>query len=235
VKRREVLAGLILGAEAGEGQQPRETIYIPEAQRVEDRALLHEFMEEFPFAELVTGGPGIRVSHVPVWLDRADGPSGTLYGHVAKANHHSDAIAEGQAALLVFRGPHGYIPPGWSGRKDAVPTWNFAVAHAGGKLRKLEEGKALYESMARLVEKMEGRFGEAGYDFAGVPGETVERLMGRITGFALRIETLEGKFKLGQERDAAGRAALVEKLKQAKKERGLGEFTAAFYRRSMRG
>ena len=45
-----------------------------------------------------------------------------------------------------------------------VPTWNFAVVHATGKLRPVE-GKALDAMLARLVAKFESYEGTSYEDF----------------------------------------------------------------------
>lgn len=41
--------------------------------------------------------------------------------------------------LVIFRGAEGYVSPNWySGKAEhhrAVPTWNYAVAHAHGRLK----------------------------------------------------------------------------------------------------
>ncbi len=51
-----------------------------------------------------------------------------------------------------------------------------------------------------------------------------------------QIESLEGKFKLGQERSDADKQGLLEHLGQAKRrERSLHDFTASFYKRSQPG
>ena len=84
MKRRDWLAGLALaGFGTAAGQQEQESLYIPQPHRVEDRKLLHDFMDEFSFVELVTASPEIRITHIPVLLERTAGHYGTLYGHIA--------------------------------------------------------------------------------------------------------------------------------------------------------
>jgi transcriptional regulator len=54
-----------------------------------------------------------------------------------------------------------------------------------------------------------------------------------IVGFEMQIESLEGKFKLGQERSEKDQQGMLEHLRQpAWRERSLYDFTASFYRRS---
>ena len=90
------------------------SLYIPPVHRVEDRRILHDFMEEFPFADLVTANP-IRITHLPVGIDRSAGDSGTIFGHIARQNEQILAFDGEQEAVIVFHGPHRYISPkpGW--------------------------------------------------------------------------------------------------------------------------
>ena len=71
MKRRDLIAGLALaGMAPAAEQQESESLYIPKAHLVDDRKFLHDFMDEFSFVELVTAAPEIRVTHIPVVLDR---------------------------------------------------------------------------------------------------------------------------------------------------------------------
>jgi len=80
--RRDLLTGLAFAAVDGSAQTPvngpppGESLYIPKPQLVEDRRFLHDFMDEFAFVDLVTVAPTLRITHIPVWLDRGAGPYG---------------------------------------------------------------------------------------------------------------------------------------------------------------
>ena len=234
MNRRDLLAGLALASVDAKAQSSAEaaaeSLYIPKPQRMEDRQFLHDFMDEFAFVELVTVSPSLRITHVPVWLDRAAGVYGKVYGHISRQNPQCAALDGRQTGVAVFRGPHGYISPTWYARAgNAVPTWNFAVVHATGKLRPVE-GKELDTLLARLVAKFENYEGTS-YDFAKLDEAYKTSMMSGIIGFELEIELLEGKFKLGQDRGAADREGLLKHLGDAKQPRTLHDFTASFYQR----
>ena len=232
VQRRDLLAALVAAAAMGEGQQsPPETIYIPKVQRVEDRQLLYELMDEFAFADLITAAPSIRVTHIPTLLDRNAGPYGTIYGHVAKNNEQEKTFDGASQAVIVFHGPESYISPTWYEKAEAVPTWNFAVVHASGKLKAITDPAALHGLLAKLIDKFEGRYPNSKYDFSKLPDSYVSPLLRNIVGFEMKIEELEGKYKLGQERSEADRQSIVQHLPKAWREPGMAEFTAAFYER----
>ena len=236
MKRRDLLTGLALaGVEAKAQTQPpvpaAESLYIPKPHLVEDRRFLHDFMDEFAFVDLVTTAPSLRITHIPVWLDRTAGAYGTIHGHISRQNPQREAFDGRQNGVIVFRGPHGYISPTWyAATGNVVPTWNFAVVHATGKLRPVESKKDLNDLLTRLIAKFE-KYEGTGYDFAKVDDGYKTGMMGGIIGFELEIEMLEGKFKLGQDRAAADRQSLLKKLSDAKAPRTLRDFTAAFYQR----
>jgi transcriptional regulator len=129
----------------------------------------------------------------------------------------------------VFRGPHSYISPTWYTKPEAVPTWNFAVVHATGRLKPIADTKALHDLLARLIAKFEGP--DSVYNFAKLPESYTNGLIGGIIGFEMQIELLEGKFKLGQERSDADKQAILKNLQSAKSARSISDFTAEFYKR----
>src|ERR1035437_4758870 len=97
MNRRDLLAGLAVASVEARAQThatgtTAESLYIPKPQRMEDRRFLHDFMEEFAFVDLVTVSPSLRITHIPVWLDRAAGAYGTIHGHISRQNPQSGAF-----------------------------------------------------------------------------------------------------------------------------------------------
>jgi transcriptional regulator len=235
MNRRDLLAGLAFASVEANPQTrtapEAESLYIPKPQLVEDRRFLHDFMDEFAFIDLVTVSPTLRITHIPVWLDRETGSYGTIHGHISRQNPQSATFDGRQNGVVVFHGPHGYISPTWYAKTgNVVPTWNFAVVHATGKLRPVAGKKELNDLLAKLIAKFE-KYEGTGYDFAKLDDGYKYGLMGGIIGFELEIELLEGKFKLGQDRSAEDRQSLVKKLGSARAPRNLRELTVSFYDR----
>jgi transcriptional regulator len=235
MKRRDLLAGLALASVEARAQTRTSSesgsLYIPKPQLVDDRRFLHDFMDEFAFVDLVTVSPTLRITHIPVFLDRPAGAYGTIHGHISRQNPQSATFDGSQSGVVVFQGPHGYISPTWYAKTgNVVPTWNFAVVHATGKLRPVTGKKELNDLLARLIAKFE-RYEGTGWDFAKIDDNYKYGLMGGIIGFELEIELLEGKFKLGQDRGPDDRQSLLKKLGGAKSPRSLRDFTASFYER----
>jgi transcriptional regulator len=230
MNRRQLLLSLAAAGLDLNAQEPSPgSLYIPKPHLVEDRKFLQNFMDEFAFADLVTADPGIRITHIPTVLNRTAAPYGAIFGHVSRQNLQSKCFDGLQSAVIVFRGPHSYISPTWYTKPEAVPTWNFAVVHASGRLKPVAGTKDLRGLLAQLIAKFEGP-GSA-YDFAKLPESYVNGLIGGIIGFEMKIELLEGKFKLGQERSDADKQAIVKRLQSARPARSISEFTAEFYQR----
>jgi transcriptional regulator len=232
MNRRELLSSFALSAIVGEAQEASPappSIYIPNAHRVEDRELLFGFLDEFAFVDLITAPP-LHVTHIPVIFERAGGPYGTIRGHIAKANDQTKAFDGKQEAVIVFRGPHGYISPTCYRTSPAVPTWNFAVVHATGKLQPVTEPAALHAFLGRLIRKFETYEGTS-FDFDKLPDSYVNPMLANIVGFEMRVERLEGKFKLGQERQDADKQGILRYLETARHERSLHDLTKSFYER----
>ncbi len=229
LNRRAVLASLALAGTRAKAQEPG-SLYIPKAHLVEDRKFLHDFMDEFSFADLITATPTLRITHIPTFIDRTAGKYGTVFGHISRQNPQSQTLDGSHDAVIVFRGPHGYISPTWYAKTDVVPTWNFAVVHASGKLRPVADRKPLLDLLAKLIDKNED-YTKSGYSFAKLPDNYKFGLMAGIIGFAMEIETIEGKFKLGQERSDGDKQGVLKNLQTAKRERSLYELTQSFYQR----
>ena len=235
INRRKMLAALTAGGSSLLAQEPPgidPTLYIPRAHLVEDRKFLHDFMEEYSFVDLVTSSPTLRITHIPVILDRTSGAYGKILGHVSRQNPQSQTFDGRHIGVIVFRGPHGYISPTWYAKTDVVPTWNFAVVHATGRPSAITDKIDLHDLLARLIDKFE-RYQGSGYDFSKLPDSYVYPMMGGIIGFEMQIESLEGKFKLGQERSDVDKQGVLEHLLQAaRRERSLYDLSASFYKRS---
>ncbi len=203
------------------------SIYLPKVFEEGDLGLVHELIEAHPFGVLITPGEGPLpfLAHLPFLLDRAEGPQGTLYCHVARANPVRAALEAGAPVLAVFRGPHGYVSPGWYTSRDEVPTWNYAVVHAHATPRLLDE-EGLCASLAALARVHE-RGQPDPWTLADLTPETKGDLLPAIAGFALTITALEAKLKLSQNRKPEDREGALRGLEA----RGDAELVALMKRR----
>ena len=183
--------------------------------RVDEPAqLLGELCREVP-ATLVTHGPeGFRASILPMLFDSGDGPNGTLRGHLARGNPQwrevetalASGVEGGGEALVIFSGPDAYISPAWYEEKGltgkVVPTWNYVTVQAVGRLTLHPEPEWLVQHVRRLVERQEAGRADP-WSIDDTPEGYVETQVRAIVGLELRIERLEAKQKLSQNRSRA--------------------------------
>jgi transcriptional regulator len=189
-------------------------MYYPDAFRITDRATLLDFMRRNDFADLIVTSDGRpAVTHLPLLAAESADGSAVIRGHVARANPVWRSFTGVGEALAVFRGPHAYISPEWYETRPAVPTWNYAVVHAYGSPRVVEDPAAVMAMLSDLVDRHESR-GDAGAR-AARPTEFWERLAAGIVAFEMPVSRLEGKFKMSQNRPAADRAGVIAGLERS--------------------
>jgi transcriptional regulator len=193
-------------------------LYNPPAFRVEDRGALQDHIEQTGLAMLVTNGEhGPLVSHVPLLLDRNKGAQGTLLGHMARANPHWQSGDLNLDAVAVFPGPDAYISPSWYASKKehgrVVPTWNYAVVHARGRLQFFDDPAWVHEAVERLTGRHEEGRTEP-WAVSDAPERFVQSQLKAIVGFELEIASLEGKRKASQNRNNADREGVITGLQE---------------------
>ena len=191
-------------------------MYVPAMFEERDAATLHELMRAFPFATLMTtSADGLNAEHILMEVDAQPAPLGTLRGHVARANPVWRGLADGQPALAVFHGPSAYISPSWYPSKRAhgkvVPTWNYIAVHARGTARSVDDAAWLRGLVGRLTDAHEAGRADA-WRVEDAPAEFLDAMLRGIVGIELPIETLQGKWKLSQNRPEADVQGTIDGL-----------------------
>jgi transcriptional regulator len=194
-------------------------MYNPPQFREERIEVLHDLIRRHSLAVLVTLGPdGLEANHIPMEIDPEPAPLGTLRGHVSRANPVWQTASGTVETLAVFQGPEGYISPAAYPTKQetgkVVPTWNYAVVHAYGRLRVIEDPAWLRRLVGRLTDAREaGR--PAPWQVTDAPADFIDRMLQGIVGLELPLTRLEGKWKMSQNRVSADRAGVVAALRDA--------------------
>ncbi len=188
-------------------------MYTPRAFKEERPEILRAAIERINLATLVTVSARIQASQVPMlWDNAADQPM-TLIGHLARANNQWKS-GDGQA-LAVFLGPHHYISPSWYPSKAetgmVVPTWNYIAVHAHGDITFFDDEVRLRSLLDRLTRKHESERG-APWRITDAPGDYIARQMRAIVGFSLRVTSLEGQWKLSQNKSEADYGGVMQGL-----------------------
>lgn len=194
-------------------------MYVPPEFREERVEVLHELIRAEPFAVLVTMCAGrMEATHLPIVLDSSHGAFGRLSAHVARGNSQWRDTDFNIPALVIFRGPHHYISPNWYPSRSAggriVPTWNYAVVHAQGRLRAVEDRDWLRRHVEELSAIHERDF-PAPWSPKEPPPGYIDGMLKGIVGLEMVIEKLEGKWKMSQNRKDEDRAGAIAGLRQA--------------------
>lgn len=187
-------------------------MYAQTHDRVEDQARLLEFVREFSFGLLVTARQGSPQATQLPFLVRQAGHGLRLLAHMAKANPHWHDFAAGAApaqGLAIFTGPHAYISPRHYERPNSVPTWDYVAVHARGRMHLLEGREEKLEALRLLSAQHDPGWLPA---FERHPGAAVERRLNAIVAFELRVDRLEGRYKLSQDRSPTEKARIADAL-----------------------
>ena len=190
-------------------------MYVPPAFREDDLAALHAIMREARLANLVTAtDEGLVATPLPLFLAPEEGPCGTLYGHLARANPHWKLPPTGDA-MALFQGPDAYITPSWYSSKlehgKVVPTWNYVAVHAYGPVEFFEDADRLHEVVTRLTNLHERPRAEP-WAVTDAPEAFVRAQLRAIVGLRMPITRIEGKRKLSQNRSVADRVGVAAGL-----------------------
>ncbi|HEY1804693.1 MAG TPA: FMN-binding negative transcriptional regulator [Terracidiphilus sp.] len=176
-------------------------MYSPKFNLVHDRDILLDAMRENSFAILfgpVSGAaddPSASATHLPLVI-KDEGEHGLIQGHFAKANPHWRALA-GRETLVVFAGPHSYVSPTLYVEELSVPTWNYIAIHARGTLSLVEDDPGKEALLADLIAAHEPAFLDRWH---AMPEGYRRTMLAGIVGFRIPIASIDGKFKLSQNR-----------------------------------
>ena len=191
-------------------------MYSPAHFVIEDADTLHALVRAHPLGALVRAVPdGLAADHLPFELDATISPYGRLRAHVARGNPVWREARDDRDVLVIFQGPARYVTPAWYPTKHdtgkVVPTWNYAVVHAYGKLTAIDDPEWLRALVTRLTDRHEASREEP-WHVGDAPAEYIERQLRAIVGIEIAITRLVGKWKLSQNRTPADRAGVVAGL-----------------------
>jgi transcriptional regulator len=193
-------------------------MYIPPAFRETDLPFIHETMRAAGLANLVTAmADGLVCTPLPLFLNADEGDTGTLYGHVAKANPQWREAPMGEA-LAIFMGPDAYVTPSWYEGKSrdgkGVPTWNYVTVHAYGPVEFFEDAERLLDVVTRLTDLHEASRPRP-WAVSDAPPDFIQAQLRGIVGVRLPITRIDAKRKMSQNRNVEDRANVKEGLSRS--------------------
>lgn len=192
-------------------------MYVPAHFEESHTETLHDLIAQNPFGTLVTHGEhGLDANHVPFLLLPEEGKLGTLHAHVARANPVWQDVANGDDVLVIFRAGDAYISPTWYPSKHEhhkdVPTWNYRVVHAHGRITVRDEERFVRGVVGRLTRAHEASQ-PVPWKMSDAPADYIDDLLKAIVGIEIEITRLEGKLKLGQNREVRDARGAGEALR----------------------
>jgi transcriptional regulator len=210
-------------------------MYQPTHFAAPDRDAMLALMASHPLATLIRhGDQGLCADLIPLMFEDAAAATpasasigspnegrllghpneGRLLGHCARANPLWRE-ADGSEVLVQFNGPQAYVSPNFYPSKalhgKAVPTWNYVVVQARGRLIAHDDAEWARALVRDLTRRHEGPRA-APWDIGDAPLDYIEKMVQAIVGIEIKVTSLIGKWKLSQNRDAADRAGVVAGL-----------------------
>ncbi len=176
-------------------------------------------------ADLVTVDPETLspvLTPVPFVYDPTVGELGALQGHLARPNTQWSHTAH--PALVVLRGEDAYVTPDWypsyRAGTQTVPTWNYEVVQATGRLVTHADPEWLENHVRALAARH-----DPAYELSRVDRESLAGMLRALVGIEVVITAVEGKSKLSQNRstddidgvaeglEGIGRDALADRVR----------------------
>jgi transcriptional regulator len=202
-------------------------MYLPEHFREDSAWILHSFIERHPLGTLIVSVDGRpEASHLPMLLDPGRGAGGMLAGHIARANPLWRVVGDGTEVLVVFSGADAYVSPSaYPGKAvdgRVVPTWNYAVVHARGRIRFFDDAARLRALVGALTDHHEAARPEP-WAVSDAPDAYVGAMLKGIVGVEVEIASLTGRYKSSQNRAPADRAGVRSALEAGRDAQALDE------------
>eukprot|EP01037_Dinobryon_pediforme_P036156 gene36156-42963_t len=195
-------------------------MYLPSHFEENRSEQLHALLRQHPLGLLITqnGAGELAANSIPFMLETdPDGGPGILRGHVARANPLWKEARTDVDSLVVFQGPQAYISPSLYPSKEAtgkaVPTWNYIMVQARGKLNIVDDAAWLHAFVTRLTERHEAER-PAPWAVSDAPTDYIDSMLKAIVGIEIKLSTLQGKWKVSQNRSSADQQGVVTGLQR---------------------
>jgi transcriptional regulator len=194
-------------------------LYLPAFFNETRPDVMHTLMRARPLSTLVAQcETGLVANHVPVQTLDDPAPLGCIRGHIARANPLWREYRADTQALAIFQGPQAYISPSFYPSKaktgEVVPTWDYAVVHASGTLRFIQDAAWLRDFVAGLTATHEAERSTP-WKIDDAPAPYIDKMLSLIVGFEFSIVTLSGKWKVSQNRPQADQQGVIHNLENA--------------------
>jgi len=185
-------------------------MYNPPRFESQDIDQAFQLMYQYPFATFISiANSEPIISQIPLSVKKV-GAEIVIVGHLARANPHSKYLDNAQCNA-VFLGPHAYITPKWYAAND-VPTWNYSTVHVKAQCSILKSYDETVDCLKTLRDQAEELW-PSGWDFFIPEDLEGERLTKSIVAFQLKLQDVQFKNKLSQNRSADDKIGILQGLR----------------------
>lgn len=185
-------------------------MYIPSFNRQQRRDAV-KFMQTYPFGTLVNILHGKPVAtHLPFVINLQQEEI-VIRSHLARANEQWKALEESRS-LIIFQEPHAYISPKYYDKKLNVPTWNYVAVHAYGSVRIIDDRPTIHQLITQTIRNFEEEYFD---QWQSLPDKYREGMINGIVAFEVKIDDLQGKEKLSQNKKDNEIRKIISGLKEA--------------------
>jgi len=181
-------------------------MYSPATFSITDPSIIRTFVRENGFGIVVSRDGGqIHDTHTPLQI--SDDLT-VITGHIARANRQWKAWAAQPAVKVIFHGPHAYVSPRYYRSEFNVPTWNYSAVSVDGTIEIIEDRDTALRIIQNLVSQYEGPTGWR----LDPDDERYRKLLEAVVCFSIRVEGIEAKFKLNQNKSPEDRQSVISHL-----------------------
>jgi transcriptional regulator len=117
--------------------------------------------------------------------------------------------------VIAVTGPDAYVSPDWYDTPDQVPTWNYVSVHIRGELAPLPP-EDMRDMLARQSAAYEARLeGKQPWTMDKMSEGVADRMMRMILPFRMTVLSIEGTWKLNQNKDDDARIKAADNMESS--------------------
>ena len=177
--------------------------------------LAYDLIRDHPLGLLATNssaGADVNFNYYPFCLKFEDG-EGHIMTHLARTNPQWKELQNCRVAVN-FLGPNGYISPVIYASKANVPTWNYCAVQIVGTAQLITSKKLIHELLEESAVYFESR-NQSNWAYK-LPESLTTQLESMVIGVKIKIDRIESKFKLSQNRSREDFESVVNFFERSK-------------------
>ncbi len=195
-------------------------MHIPSKFRETNTDVLCKMIADHPLGTLISSyEEEIDANHIPFYVNTSDSGLTLLQSHIAKANPLWQTCKDGQKVLVIFQGPNAYISPSFYPSKartgKAVPTWNYSVVHARGRIEFKSDDKWIAQLLETITHAQESNSKNAPWTMDDAPEKYISRLINAVVGLEITVDEIVGNFKLSQNKPEEDYEGVISSLENS--------------------